>query len=80
MYRGIRLYEQAIIATNGDLSREAASAAFDTASIEHGPGGPAKVVPGTGHVAMNMYIAEAKSGVYEVVSKYDMVDPKECVT
>ncbi|HSA82306.1 MAG TPA: substrate-binding protein, partial [Geminicoccaceae bacterium] len=80
MYRGIRLYEQAIIATGGDLAREAASAALDQASIEQGPGGPAKVVPGTGHVAMNMYIAEAKNGVYEVVSKYDMVDPKECET
>ncbi|MCE3249533.1 MAG: uncharacterized protein K0R41_3358, partial [Geminicoccaceae bacterium] len=80
MYRGIRLYEQAIIATEGDLSREAASAALDTAAIEHGPGGPAKMVPGTGHAAMNMYIAEAKNGVYEVVSKYDMVDPKECET
>jgi branched-chain amino acid transport system substrate-binding protein len=80
MYRGIRLYEQAIIATEGDLSREAASAALDAASIEQGPGGPAKMVPGTGHAAMNMYIAEAKNGVYEVVSKYDMVDPKECET
>ena len=29
---------------------------------------------------MNMYIAEAKNGGYEVVSKYDMVDPKECET
>ena len=80
MYRGIRLYEQAIIATEGDLSREAASAALDKAAIEQGPGGPAKMVPGTGHAAMNMYIAEAKNGVYEVVSKYDMVDPKECET
>ena len=47
MYRAIRLYEQAIIATGGDLAREAASAAIDSASIEHGPGGPAKMVPGT---------------------------------
>jgi branched-chain amino acid transport system substrate-binding protein len=48
MYRGIRLYEQAVIATKGELDRDAVSAALDTASIDQGPGGPAKMVPGTG--------------------------------
>ena len=78
MYRGIKLYEQAIIATNGDLARESVSAAIDQASIEHGPGGPAKMEPGTGHVAMNMYVARSEGGRWNVISKADMVHPDEC--
>jgi branched-chain amino acid transport system substrate-binding protein len=80
MYRGIKFYEQAVIATNGDLARDAVSAAIDSAKIEHGPGGGAEMVPGTGHCKMNMYIAVAKEGKYEVIAKYDQVDPKECVS
>ncbi|MFK7967045.1 MAG: substrate-binding protein [Burkholderiaceae bacterium] len=79
MYRGIKLYEQAVIKTNGELSRDAVSEAFDTVEITEGPGGPAKVVPGTGHVAMNMYIAQSKAGKWEIISSADMVDPDECV-
>ena len=78
MYRGIRLYEQAVIETKGDLDREAVSAAIDKASIAEGPGGPAKMVPGTGHVAMNMYVAQSKGGKWNVISKADMVAPDEC--
>jgi ABC-type branched-subunit amino acid transport system substrate-binding protein len=78
MYRGIKLYEQAVIATAGDLHRDAVSAALDTASIDQGPGGPAKMVPGTGHCAMNMYIGRAKAGQYDIISHYEMVDPDEC--
>ena len=47
MYRGIRLYEQAIIATNGDLAREAASAALDTRVDRARPGRPRQ--DGAGH-------------------------------
>jgi len=78
MYRGIKLYEQAVIATAGDLQRDAVSAALDGAAIEQGPGGPAKMVPGTGHCAMNMYIGRAKAGQYDIISQYEMVDPDEC--
>jgi branched-chain amino acid transport system substrate-binding protein len=79
MYRGIKLYEQAVIKTNGDLSRDAVSAAMNSASIDQGPGGPAKVVAGTGHTAMNMYIAQSKGGKWDIISKADMVAPDECV-
>ena len=78
MYRAIKLYEQAVIATEGDLAREAVSAAFDTASIAEGPGGGASVVPGTGHTAMNMYVARSKGGNWEILSKGDQIDPAEC--
>lgn len=78
MYRGIRLYEQAVIATNGDLAREATSAAMDTAAIAEGPGGPSKMIAGTGHAEMNMYIAQAKAGVWDIISSEVAVPPQEC--
>ena len=78
MYRGIKLYEQAVIATNGDLSRDATSAAIDSAAIAEGPGGPAKMVPGTGHAEMNMYIAQHKGGVWDIISSEATVAPQEC--
>ena len=78
MYRGIKLYEQAVIATGGDLSRDAVAAALDTAEIAEGPGGPAKMVAGTGHAAMNMYIAQNKGGRWDIISQEEMVDPAEC--
>lgn len=78
MYRGVKLYEQAIIATNGDLARDAASAAMDNASIAEGPGGPSKMIPGTGHAEMNMYIAQSKGGVWDIISSEKTVPPQEC--
>ncbi len=79
MYRGIKLYEQAVIKTNGDLSRDAVSEAMNGAEIPEGPGGPARIVPGTGHTAMNMYIARANGGKWDILSEEKMVDPAECV-
>ncbi len=82
MYRGIKFYEAAVKATNGDVSREAVSAVLDGVKIEHGPGGGAEIVPGHMHCAMNMYIAQCKvegsNAKYEIVGKYDKVDPREC--
>ena len=78
MYRGIKLYEQAVIATNGDLARDATSAAIDSAAIAEGPGGPSKMVPGTGHAEMNMYIAQSKGGKWDIISSETTVAPQEC--
>ncbi len=36
------------------------------------------MVPGTWHCKMNMYIAVAKAGEYEIVTRSKMVHPKEC--
>lgn len=77
-WRGLKLYEQAVIATNGDVSRDAVNEAMQTAKIDQGPGGPAEVVPNKWHCKMNMYIAVATNGKYDVVEKFDMVDPAEC--
>src|SRR5258707_12859578 len=82
MYRGIKLYEVAVKATNGDLSREAVSAAIDKATLANGPGGGVQMVPGKMHCKMNMYVArcqaEGNKMQYDIIGKYDMVDPKEC--
>ena len=53
--------------------------ALDHAKIAHGPGGPAQMVPGQHHVGMNMYIARAKSGKFEIVKNLGIIAPKECM-
>ena len=52
-------------------------AALDHAQIAEGPGGPAEMVPGQHHVRMNMYIAQARGGPFEVVKNLGAIDPKE---
>lgn len=82
VYRGIKLYEAAVQETGGKLGREDVAAALDRAKIPQGPGGGAEMVPGKMHCRMNMYIAvckvEAGKPRYDVISRHDMVDPKEC--
>jgi branched-chain amino acid transport system substrate-binding protein len=82
MYRGIKLYEAAVKETGGKLGREEVAAALDHAKIADGPGGGAEMVPGKMHCRMNMYIAVCKveggKPHYDVIRRYDMVDPKEC--
>ena len=51
--------------------------ALDHASIAEGPGGPAAMVPGQHHVRMNMYIAQARNGRFEVVENLGAIDPQE---
>ncbi|MEM1345059.1 MAG: substrate-binding protein [Pseudomonadota bacterium] len=78
MYRGIKLYEAAVLATGGDLDRDAVATALDSAEVTDTPGGPTKMVPGTGHAAMNMYIAQAQAGSWNILFKDEMVAPDEC--
>jgi len=77
MYRGLKLWEAAVSEAGG-VDRDDVAAALDHAKISQGPGGPAEMVPGKRHCRMNMYIAVAKGGEYEVISRSKMVDPKEC--
>jgi branched-chain amino acid transport system substrate-binding protein len=37
------------------------------------------MVPGEHHVRMNMYIAQSKSGTFEVVKSLGPIDPRECL-
>lgn len=77
MYRGIKLWEVAVNEA-GNVERDDVAAALDHARIDQGPGGPAEMVPGKRHCRMNMYIAVADAGKYEIVQRDKMVDPKEC--
>ena len=77
MYRGVKLWEAAVKEA-GAVDRDSVAAALDHAKIANGPGGPSNIVPGTYHAQMNMYIAVAKGGKYEIISKADQVHPKEC--
>ena len=78
MYRGLKLWETAVKEA-GTVARDEVAAALDHARIAQGPGGPAEMVPNTRHCRMNMYIAVAKGGTYEIISRSNgLVDPKEC--
>jgi branched-chain amino acid transport system substrate-binding protein len=76
LYRGLRLWAAAVTEA-GSLDQETVIAALDHAEIAEGPGGPAAMVPGQHHVRMNMYIAQARSGRFEVVESLGPIDPEE---
>jgi branched-chain amino acid transport system substrate-binding protein len=76
MYRGLRLWEAAVKEA-GSLRQEDVIRALDHTKIAQGPGGPAEMVPGQHHVRMNMYIAQAKKGHFEIVKALGVIDPKE---
>jgi ABC-type branched-subunit amino acid transport system substrate-binding protein len=76
LYRGFRLWAAAVTEA-GSLVQEDVIAALDHAAIAEGPGGPAAVVPGEHHVRMNMYIAQARGGRFEVVESLGAIDPQE---
>jgi ABC-type branched-subunit amino acid transport system substrate-binding protein len=77
MYRGLRFWEAAVKEA-GSLNQEDVIKALDHARIAEGPGGPAEIVPGQHHVRMNMYIAQARNGSYEIVESLGAIEPKEC--
>ena len=61
----------------GSLTQEDVIAALDDAQIAEGPGGPAAMVAGQHHARMNMYIAQARNGRFEIVESLGAVDPQE---
>jgi ABC-type branched-subunit amino acid transport system substrate-binding protein len=76
LYRGMLLWAAAVNEA-GSVERDAVIRALDHACIAEGPGGPAEMVPGQHHVRMNMYIAQAHSGRFDVVKELGVIDPKE---
>jgi len=76
LYRGLRLWASAVEEA-GTLEQAGVIAALDHAHIDHGPGGPASVVPGQHHVRMNMYIAQVTDERFRVVEQLGAIDPKE---
>jgi len=77
MYRGLKLWEAAVKEA-GSLAQDKVVAALDHAKIAQGPGGPAEMVPGQHHLRMNMYIAQARKGVFEIEQSLGIIEPKEC--
>lgn len=77
-YRGLKFWESAVKEA-GSLNQEAVIQALDHAKIAAGPGGPAEMVPGQHHARMNMYIAQASNGVFNVVKNLGVVEPNESV-
>jgi len=78
LYRGMKLWEAAVKEA-GSLRQEDVIAALDHAKVAEAPGGPAQMVPGQHHVRMNMYIAQAKSGKFEIVKNLGAIDPNEAI-
>ena len=76
LYRGLRLWASAVEQA-GSLVQEDVIAALDSAQITECPGGPAAMVPGQHHVRLNMYIAQARSGRFEIVESLGAIDPQE---
>lgn len=77
-YRGLKLWEAAVKEA-GSLNQDAVINALDHAKIAQGPGGPAEMVPGQHHARLNMYIAQARNGIFEVVKNLGVIEPKESV-
>jgi branched-chain amino acid transport system substrate-binding protein len=76
LYRGLRLWAAAVTEA-GSLHQEDVIAALDHGEIAEGPGGPAAMVPGQHHARLNMYIAQARSGRFEIVERLGAIDPQE---
>ncbi len=78
MYRGLKLWAAAVEEA-GSLETGPVVKSLDTAKLEQGPGGPAEMVPGQHHLRLNMYIAQARHGVFEVVENLGRVEPREAL-
>jgi len=76
LYRGLRLWAAAVTEA-GTLEQSHVVEALDHARIAEGPGGPAEMVPGQHHARMNMYIAQARHGRFEIIKSLGAVDPNE---
>ena len=61
----------------GSLVQSEVIEALDRARISEGPGGSAAMVPGQHHVRMNMYIAQARGGRFEIVKNLGAIEPRE---
>ena len=75
-YKALKLWEAAVKEA-GTINQEAVIKALDHAFIDQAPGGPAEMVPDQHHLRLNMYIAQARNGKFEVVKDLGVIDPKE---
>ena len=78
MYRGLMLWAAAVREA-GTLNQADVIRALDHAKLARGPGGTAEMVPGQHHLRLNMYIAQAHNGKFEVVQDLGVIEPKEAI-
>jgi branched-chain amino acid transport system substrate-binding protein len=78
LYRGIKLWAAAAEEA-GTLDRDAVIRALDHAALANGPGGAASMAPGQHHLRLNMYIAQARNGRFEIVRSLGAVEPGEAI-
>ena len=73
----MRVTPAAAVTEAGTLDQGAVVRALDHARIAQGPGGAAEMVPGQHHLRLNMYIAQARGGHFEVVKNLGVIEPNE---
>ncbi|MGZ4318607.1 MAG: substrate-binding protein [Gaiellaceae bacterium] len=76
LYRGLGLWAAAVTEA-GSREQEDVIAALDHAEIAEGPGGPAAMAAGQHHALMNMYIARARGGRFDVLENLGTIEPQE---
>ena len=78
LYRGLQLWAAAVKEA-GSLVQADVIRALEHAKISEGPGGPAEMVAGQHHVRMNMYIAQARDGRFQIAKELGVVEPREAL-
>jgi ABC-type branched-subunit amino acid transport system substrate-binding protein len=74
-FRGLKMWAQA--ANEADsLAADDVAKSLDHQELEQGPGGPAKMVPGEHHVAVNMYLGVAHDGKMVIKEEFGQRQPK----
>lgn len=77
-YRAVELWAAAVREA-GSTERQAVMKALDHAKIAVAPGGPAEMVPGQQHCRLNVYVAQAKNGRFNVVDRSNhLIEPRQC--
>jgi branched-chain amino acid transport system substrate-binding protein len=61
----------------GSLEQDDVLAAHDRAEVADAPGGPAKMNRGQYDLRLNLHIAMARDGRFEVVEQLGAIDPQE---
>jgi ABC-type branched-subunit amino acid transport system substrate-binding protein len=73
-FRGLKMWAQA--ANEADsLDAHDVAKALDHQELKEGPGGPAKMVPGSHHVAVNMYLGVAHNGKMDIKENFGQRQP-----
>lgn len=76
-YRGLELWRRAVETARSTQTTKVRPA-LEHASIPQGPGGAAQIAGATHHTRLDMYIAQAHGGRFQVVESLGPKDPQTC--